>query len=169
MLYIGLIFSLALLHCPHQSIKQELPQLNIDFAMNAQLVLLDDDSIIFQRFASIMLGWSDTSSMHIERYESISAVLTNGKVLMIGGANNRGILNSTELHDPLSGTWTIVNSMNDIRFLQAVSVLLDGIVLVTGGEDARVGPLNTSELYDPSTNMWTTDSTQSDKPLKITR
>ncbi|CAF2110705.1 unnamed protein product, partial [Rotaria magnacalcarata] len=32
------------------------------------------------------------------------------------------------------------------------------IVLVTGGEDARVGPLNTSELYDPSTNMWTTDS-----------
>ncbi|CAF4898035.1 unnamed protein product [Rotaria socialis] len=115
------------------------------------------------------LGWSDTSSMHIERYESISAGLTNGNVLMIGGANNRGILNSTELHDPLSGTWTIVNSMNDIRFLQAVSVLLDGIVLVTGGEDARVGPLNTSELYDPSTNMWTTDSTQSDKPLKITR
>ncbi|CAF1069746.1 unnamed protein product [Rotaria magnacalcarata] len=96
--------------------------------------------------------------MHIERYESISAVLTNGKVLMIGGANNRGILNSTELYDPSSGTWTIVNSMNDVRFLQAVSVLLDGTVLVTGGVSSGAGIANTAELYDPLTETWTRTS-----------
>jgi N-acetylneuraminic acid mutarotase len=45
--------------------------------------------------------------------------------------------------------------MNNERRYHTASVLIDGKVLVTGGEDGNWIIFNTAELYDPSTGNWT--------------
>ncbi|CAF3519115.1 unnamed protein product [Rotaria sp. Silwood1] len=45
--------------------------------------------------------------------------------------------------------------MNYSRDYHTASILTNGKVLITGGEDLW-GPLGTAELYDPSTGTWAT-------------
>ena len=53
--------------------------------------------------------------MNYGRAEHTASVLTNGKVLVAGGDNGSGYLNSAELYDPSTGTWTTTGSMNNAR------------------------------------------------------
>ncbi|CAF4172214.1 unnamed protein product [Adineta steineri] len=99
-------------------------------------------------------GWFYTSSMNDARSSHTASVLSNGKVLVVGGADNSGSLNSAELYDPSSGTWTTTGNMTDARKGHTASVLSNGKVLVTGGYGN--GYLNSAELYDPSSGTWTT-------------
>ncbi len=66
------------------------------------------------------------------RQDHTASVLGNGKVLVAGGWNGV-VLNSVELYDPTSGTWTNTGNMSITRFGYTASVLLHGKVLVTGG------------------------------------
>ena len=45
--------------------------------------------------------------------------------------------------------------MNDGRYSHTASLLLDGTVLITGGQSNNTQYLNSTELYDPSTEAWT--------------
>ncbi|CAF1468140.1 unnamed protein product [Adineta steineri] len=96
-------------------------------------------------------GWFYTSSMNDARSSHTASVLSNGKVLVVGGADNSGSLNSAELYDPSSGTWTTTGNMTDARKGHTASVLSNGKVLVTGGYGN--GYLNSAELYDPSSGV----------------
>jgi hypothetical protein len=49
--------------------------------------------------------------MNNGRYLHTASVLTNGKVLVTGGYGYSGDLNSVELYDPSTGTWTITGRM----------------------------------------------------------
>ncbi|CAF5111783.1 unnamed protein product, partial [Rotaria sp. Silwood1] len=77
-------------------------------------------------------GWSNTGNMSI-----------------VGGYNlDDGYLNSSELYDPSTGTWTATGNMHIDRYHHTSSVLPDGKVLVAGR--FRHGSwINSSELYDP--------------------
>ncbi|CAF0948241.1 unnamed protein product [Rotaria sordida] len=86
------------------------------------------------------------------RYGHASSVLQNGKILVTAGIHNDTYLNSAELYDPLTETWTITNSMNNSRRLHTASILWNGKVLVRGGTDIY---LSSAELYDPSIGIWT--------------
>jgi hypothetical protein len=79
------------------------------------------------------------------RSQHTSSVLTNGKVLVIGGFYNDA-QNSTELYDPSTEPWTSVSSMNSVRGEDTAAVLTNGKVLVTGGSHGGIG-LNGAELY----------------------
>ena len=86
-------------------------------------------------------------------------LLENGKVLVAGGYNSGVVLNSTELFDPATGTWTGGHSMMTPRYRHASTVLADGTVLVTGGQTSNASIGNetaTAELYNPLTDSWTT-------------
>ncbi|CAF4985803.1 unnamed protein product, partial [Rotaria sp. Silwood1] len=72
-----------------------------------------------------------------------------------GGIGKGRCLNSSELYDLSSGTWTTAGSMNYPRDYHTASVLKNGKVLVSGGESV-FGLLSTTELYDSSTGTWTT-------------
>ena len=99
-------------------------------------------------------SWTTTGNLTYARYSHTASVLTDGKVLVTGGAKADGDdLDSTELYDPSTGSWTITGNLNDARCGHTVSVLTDGKVLVTGGFNADT--LNSAELYDPSTGSWT--------------
>ncbi|CAF1400363.1 unnamed protein product [Adineta steineri] len=60
------------------------------------------------------------------------SLLTNEKVLVVGGYNGDR-MNSSELYNTSTDTWTIDSSMNDARDVHQTSILTDGKVLATGG------------------------------------
>jgi hypothetical protein len=72
-------------------------------------------------------------------------------VLVCGGSNGPS-LNSAELYNPATGTWSPAASMNAARTWHTATVLVDGKVLVAGG-----GP-QSAEIYDPVANTWTPTS-----------
>jgi Galactose oxidase, central domain/Kelch motif len=99
-------------------------------------------------FLSTAAGsWTATASMSVARGPLTATLLGNGRVLVVGGAQE----STTELYDPPSGTWIPGGTLNVPRWLHAAVRLGDGRVLVAGG--GAYTP--TAELYDPATNRWT--------------
>ncbi len=93
--------------------------------------------------------WTNTGAPTVIRNYAYVAPLGNGKVLMAGGCEELGSENyytSAEIYDPASNTWTATESMAIPRAHGTATPLLDGRVLITGGEDADA-PLSTAEIY----------------------
>jgi Galactose oxidase, central domain len=58
--------------------------------------------------AQVNPSWTPTGSLNIARVYHTATVLPNGKVLVTGGRGyNYEALNSAELYDPATGTWSI--------------------------------------------------------------
>jgi len=104
--------------------------------------------------------WTTTGSLHTARFEDVPAVLLPaGRVLVTGGFSNTAfptpaVLASTEIWHPLTGKWTLGESMHVARGEFATVVLKNGRVLVTGGVSAAGTPLDSAEIYNPSTGHW---------------
>jgi hypothetical protein len=98
--------------------------------------------------------FSNTGNMNEARClgSQSGPVLSNGKVLIVGGLFNL----SAELYDPLTGAFSFTGSLVLPQFLPTVTLLANGQVLVAGGFSA-VGPIttNSAELYDPMTGTFT--------------
>ena len=81
--------------------------------------------------------WTPTGSLNDARYWQTATLLTNGQVLVAGGANNNasnnGVLASAELYDPATGTWTPTASMGIARYNPTATLLPNGKVLVAAG------------------------------------
>jgi N-acetylneuraminic acid mutarotase len=114
--------------------------------------------------------WSLTGSMHGPRAWHSATPLPNGKVLVVGGLAESGyvayssLLNTAELYDPETGTWTVTGSLRTGLVAPTATLLQDGKVLLAGGCDVIYDPwtvdeevdgaLVNAELYDPSTGSW---------------
>jgi N-acetylneuraminic acid mutarotase len=101
--------------------------------------------------------WTATGSMIEARNEFSATLLPDGKVLVAGGLVNFGggdvtVLDSAELYDPSTGSWTATGSMVTPSASHTATVLRDGKVLAAGGE---AGTRPSAELFDPSTGQWT--------------
>lgn len=82
--------------------------------------------------------FSATGQMTAARHKHAAVLLPSGKVLVVGGSDNRdwhGEYASTEIYDPASGAFSASGSMDTARFKlpYAVVVLDDGKVLIAGG------------------------------------
>jgi hypothetical protein len=121
-------------------------------------------------------GFVPTGSMNIPRENFTATRLSNGKVLIVGGATvpaqcppscgASGYDPSAEIYDPTTGTFSFTGSLNIPRVLFTATLLSDGRVLIAGGFnniDPTTGnvvetgafPVLAAEIYDPTTGIFT--------------
>jgi len=86
--------------------------------------------------------WSATGSMNVGRTGAAISVLSNGLVLVAGGADSA----SAERYNPSAGTWSLTASMTK------TDAAPTPLVLLTNG-DALVA--NAAQFYNPATAEWT--------------
>src|SRR6266566_2240561 len=101
--------------------------------------------------------WTPISPMNSARAAPEALRLENGRIMVIGGADaDFNFLDTAEIYDPRTGTWSFTGSMNEPRFEDFVAVLLPGRkVLIAGGFGPPFDALNSAEIYDEATNTWT--------------
>jgi hypothetical protein len=101
--------------------------------------------------------WTSISPMNVARAAPVALRLEDGRVMVIGGADeNFNFLDSAEIYDPSTGTWTLTAPMNEARFEDFVAALLPGHkVLIAGGFGNDFVALSSAEIYDEATNTWT--------------
>jgi hypothetical protein len=86
-------------------------------------------------------------------------LLIEGKVLLAGGVGAGGsaasTLDSAELYDPGSRTFSATSSMSTPRLGAASVRLRNGHILMAGGEDASKVSVASVERYNPASGNWT--------------
>jgi hypothetical protein len=92
-------------------------------------------------------NFTRTGSMASSRVDHTAALLSNGKVLIAGGARSHDgdyqpVASAAELYDPSTGTFTVIGSLDDGDHLPSTTLLADGRVLIVG---------KSAHLYDPGT------------------
>ncbi len=119
--------------------------------------------------------WTETTTMmKNSRYGHFAVLLQNGKVLVGGGRNGNGFLNTAELFDPVTQQWTLTGPMTVPRFRASATLLAyasnatglsrNGFALVAGGQSSASGVLDTSELYNPTTGSWIATANKLSRP-----
>ncbi|CAF4252159.1 unnamed protein product, partial [Adineta steineri] len=95
--------------------------------------------------------WSITGSLAIGRTGHTSTLLSDGRVIVVGGREGA---NTVELYNPATRTWSQGASMNNARSTYTATLLPDGRLFVVGGWYYNVAS-KTAEIYNPVSNSWT--------------
>jgi hypothetical protein len=111
--------------------------------------------------------WTPTGSMAAARFEASGTLLSDGRVLIVGGFGGPGAaggpggiqynpLTSTEGYDPAVGAFSATGQMINARAGHVAVRLDDGTVLVAGGLGGSTGSesVATAERFDPTTGRW---------------
>jgi hypothetical protein len=115
-------------------------------------------------------NWSGAGNLAAARYAHTATLLPTGEVLVAGGTRQENHypnlrynnLDSAEIYDSNTGTWTSAASLGSARGGHTATLLPDGRVLVAGG--SIVGPsyttivLKSAELYGDASPPGTIDS-----------
>jgi N-acetylneuraminic acid mutarotase len=109
--------------------------------------------------------WKAVGDMTIPRSFFTTTLLSNGKVLAIGGRIHTGpdyfdykAIAWADLYDPATRKWSPTGTMSISREDHAAVLLNNGKVLVTGGTtmDFNGVTVASAELYDPTSGTWAT-------------
>jgi N-acetylneuraminic acid mutarotase len=106
-------------------------------------------------------AWTIVDHMANARYGHQAGLLSNGIVLVTGGAGQEGdciYKVATEIYDPQSNRWTNVAPMMTARGFHSTAQLADGRILVIGGLTlpATCNEVTAStEVYDLGSQSWT--------------
>jgi hypothetical protein len=107
------------------------------------------------------LVWQSAQSMNLLRTGFTASVLTDGTVLVAGGATSCASLglsslpifktclptNTAEIYDATADTWTFTTAMSVARYNHKATTLSDGRVLVVGGTTNGTALLTSATAY----------------------
>ncbi len=96
--------------------------------------------------------WSRTADLTAPRAQACSAVLHDGRLLVIGGLGDKGPVTAVDIYGA-DGSFNAGAPMNQARALASCTTLSDGRVLVAGGDDGS-GALSSAEIFDPAAGTW---------------
>jgi hypothetical protein len=99
-----------------------------------------------------------TAQLNTARHGHTATTLADGRVLVIGGENAGGALNSTEIYDPATRSFAYGGNLSGARAGHAAVRLGDGRVLVSGGGNST-GALASTEIFDPATGNFSSGAT----------
>ena len=109
-------------------------------------------------------AWLRSGLMNTARTEAAVAVLQDGRVLVAGGLymdrtspEPPRVLDSAEIWDPRTGTWSVAGRLAKARAGASAVTLADGRVLVVGGTTRIEGdPTGQAsvDVYDPTSDRW---------------
>jgi|AutmiccommuBRH23_1029490.scaffolds.fasta_scaffold00301_62 N-acetylneuraminic acid mutarotase len=106
--------------------------------------------------------WVNVASMNIPRRFHSATLLSDGRVLVACGDNNASsdtFLDSSEIYDPRTNTWTLAGSLSQPRREQKTVLLMDGRVMIAGGYQKSgsnsIQAIRNVDLFDPHSNLWT--------------
>jgi Putative Ig domain/Kelch motif len=118
---------------------------------------------LFQPSPVAALGtFSPTSPMTAARRYPMTAVLSDGSVLVAGGSSAAGILATAEIYDPAASAFTPTGAMSAPREWGTATTLAFGDVLVAGGLGTAFIP--GADRYDPATGTFAPSG-----PLNVAR
>lgn len=110
--------------------------------------------------------WTSTSGTLVQaRRWHTSTLLSNNKVLIVGGAVSSGSGTVVELFDPLAGTFSSTGSLHVPRQGHTATLLPDGRVLVAGRDNGDNSTFNgvdssrTTEIFDTTSATTGTPNT----------
>ena len=112
-------------------------------------------ALLMQPCAATPFQWEFTGSLSTPRYYHTMTLLSDGTVLVIGGATNSPETfpdpgtPSVEVYNPATGTWTVNGSLIGQRLLHTSTLLPNGKLVVAGGWPDPFSTY-TWELYDPA-------------------
>jgi hypothetical protein len=98
--------------------------------------------------------FSLTGSLHIDRSQPTATLLSDGRVLVVGGTQTTtpgyGImLDTAEIYDPGTGSFTLTGSLSEPQIGHTATTLASGEILIVGRGFA--------ETYDPITASFTSE------------
>jgi len=103
-------------------------------------------------------NWNTSGLMATARSFPASALLKDGRVIVIGGEYIKDPVDTTlgtaEIFNPTAGKWTKTGSLKAARSGAMAVTLADGRVLVAGGYTAK-GAVADSEIWGPASGTWT--------------
>ena len=104
--------------------------------------------------------WDQAPDLVQSRLKHSATLLTDGSVLFAGGISDPAL--KRESSEPVlasverfhAGVEQIMAPLLEARAEHTATLLLDGSVLVAGGQDAQGRALDASELWEPVTQQW---------------
>ncbi len=98
-----------------------------------------------------------SAQMHTRRTTHTATLLSDGTVLIAGGQGNysgQTAWNTAEIYNPKAQTFTLVGNLTTSRCQHTATLLTDGTVLLTGGQNTSGTTLSTTEIYTPSSTSF---------------
>ncbi|WP_051237024.1 IPTL-CTERM sorting domain-containing protein [Ottowia thiooxydans] len=114
-----------------------------------QVLVRTDASRQARLYDPVTNAWSDAGMQTVVRGLPSMTLLSDGRVLVAGGSNER----SAELYDPVTRSWAATGSMATARRAHTAVLMRDGRVLVASGTQSS-GQVPGAEIYDPLTGSW---------------
>lgn len=104
-------------------------------------------------------SWSAAASSGFTPRAGLTSAALNGKIYVMGGFSDTTFLNTLEVYDPKSDSWStpITTGTFSPRRGLCSAVVRDKIYVI-GGYNGK-NWLNTLEVFDPAKNTWTTPTT----------
>jgi hypothetical protein len=92
--------------------------------------------------------------MSTPRASHAAVLLSNGRVLVLGGWTGARATATSEIYDPVKNRWVPAGDMTEARASPIAVVLRDGRVLVVGGGRGGVPDLASAEIFDPDSTRF---------------